>query len=535
MPTHILSTRFSQSMQRLQKRFGLPKAVAKLTLQHVLAVLGLLVILGGALASGYLINKPQDVRQQASSVCISNSCLADNSGITCCGDSFLSNQACNAHGYPGKMCVTKYDNGIDCANGGQCKSGYCAQMPNDPTTMRTTCQNPPSTPGTGGGGTSTPPPTPVSGGTCSGPCMPAAENCGVYGRPAGSGTCSGGQICCGEIGGGGGGDTTPRCSVALNYRVNTNEWAPVTASVSMNKGDRLRVRALISNVQNGTVDFVRFRAQDPVLFDPNVFTDNEPNPYQGDLTATTVGRSTVVVNVRFKNNTSAICSSVMNVRVRSGCNGACTQTEDCGGEANWVCLKDGGATQGICRRTEDTSDVTCGGRVTPPPTATPTPTPTAQATATPTPTPTAKATATPTPTAKATATPTPAAICNAICTTNTDCQGTSRSGVYTCYKQGTSTTGVCRLSANPTSTTCQAATPTPTAVATAAGTPTPSPTLPAGTTPTPTAVAQAGSTPTPGAQPGLPAAGGQSSTTAAIVVTGVIVLIVGAIGLLLLL
>jgi hypothetical protein len=62
----------------------------------------------------------------------------------------------------------------------------------------------------------------------------------------------------------------------------------------------------------------------------------------------------------------------------------------------------------------------------------------------------------------------PFSVCNQGCSIDQDCA----SGLF-CYKTGTATTGLCRLSGDPMSTTCSGATATPTATGTTKPTPTP--------------------------------------------------------------
>ncbi len=118
-------------------------------------------------------------------------------------------------------------------------------------------------------------------------------------------------------------------------------------------------------------------------------------------------------------------------------------------------------------------------------TPTPTPTPTFTAIPTSTPLPTPSLTPTPSPISEviASPTPTPASVglCNRLCTSDMECYDRGYEGMYTCYISGASTTGICRLITNPTSSTCQEAT------STTSPTPTPESTIPPTATPTPVA------------------------------------------------
>lgn len=183
------------------------------------------------------------------------------------------------------------------------------------------------------------------------------------------------------------------------------------------------------------------------------------------------------------------------------CNSTCRTNAQCQAfNPNWKCEFQNNCTGiacpiGNCRLASNPSSTVCL-----PPTATPTPSPTNTSTPSPSPT------NTPTPS------PTTAPYCNIACSTNSDCNS-----AHICYKVGTATTGFCRLESHPSSTVCQQATATPT----------PSPTdTPPGNTSTPTPTVSA---------PALPQSGNESSTVTAVVATGIVVLIVGAIGLLLLL
>lgn len=447
---------FQNFVKKLQKSLNLPKAVTKITLTQVLTVIGFMVLLTGSVVAGYLSQKPQEIRQQASSDACSTS--ADVCSLNPCCSGYYVTSSCTDYppiglgaGLEGVRCAPKknfpaecssddqcssgscYANkcrqGIGglCANDSQCSTGYCTQTSDSPNKRCAPKPNSVSPVCSGGfcaepgmgcgnfsavtnsnfctatGGVSCCPPSGSTGGSSGSNDAPVANDGTCQfdaGETCSSADCINDSQCVGTGGTGSGGtaDATPYCEVYPKLRIN-DQGHDINGTLTVNQGDSFTLRAKIDNMRNGTFQEARFIAKPKdgsatLTLSPATRITDTSQPYEATFKAETPGKSYVHLAVRFNGVDRAICKFDLPVKVIS--------------------------------------------------TLVP-------------------VTPTVAPTSNPNATATPAPKCGASCSDDRFCQLANRS--YYCHKTGGAATGVCRLQSNPTSTTCGgfATSPTPTA------------------------------------------------------------------------